>query len=147
MFSLPLSERNFGYTVKGGLSCHSKMQQSSGATAARQYGFQPFQPPLAVQTADAINNATPADASLVAQAAAQAGLGGGRPAVGGGLQTRAYTDDEIKQAFDTFDLDKNRFVGAAEIKHILGLVGEKATDDEIDEMIRIKLRPPRSPRG
>lgn len=41
------------------------------------------------------------------------------------------------QAFSTFDLDNNNFVGAAEIKHILGLVGERATDDEVDEMIRM----------
>ncbi len=34
-------------------------------------------------------------------------------------------------------MDNNNFVGAAEIKHILGLVGEKATDDEVDEMIRM----------
>ncbi|CAD7956003.1 unnamed protein product [Amoebophrya sp. A25] len=50
---------------------------------------------------------------------------------------RQFADREIKEAFDTFDLDNNNFVGAAEIKHILGLVGEKATDDEIDEMIRM----------
>mmetsp|Transcript_14071 Transcript_14071/g.34868 ORF Transcript_14071/g.34868 Transcript_14071/m.34868 type:complete len:323 (+) Transcript_14071:421-1389(+) len=50
---------------------------------------------------------------------------------------RQFSDEEIKEAFETFDLDNNNFVGAAEIKHILGLVGEKATDDEIDEMIRM----------
>merc|ERR1711957_575873 len=54
-----------------------------------------------------------------------------------GLEHRPYSDGEIKQAFDTFDLDDNHFVGALEIRHILEIIGENATDDEIDEMIRM----------
>mmetsp|Transcript_81522 Transcript_81522/g.264114 ORF Transcript_81522/g.264114 Transcript_81522/m.264114 type:complete len:382 (-) Transcript_81522:55-1200(-) len=54
-----------------------------------------------------------------------------------GLEHRPFSDEEIKQAFDTFDLDRNRFVGAAELQHILQLIGEEVTDEEIDEMIRI----------
>lgn len=45
------------------------------------------------------------------------------------------TDEELKQAFREFDLDKNGYVGAAEIAHILQSMGEKVTDDEVDEMI------------
>ena len=40
-----------------------------------------------------------------------------------------------QEAFREFDLDKNGFVGAAEIAHVLQSMGEKATDDEVDEMI------------
>ena len=47
----------------------------------------------------------------------------------------ALTADEVKEAFREFDLDKNGYVGAAEIAHILQSMGEKATDDEVDEMI------------
>lgn len=54
-----------------------------------------------------------------------------------GMEHRPFSDEEIKQAFDTFDLDKNRFVGAMEIRHILEVIGEEATDEEIDEMIRM----------
>jgi len=54
-----------------------------------------------------------------------------------GLEHRPFSDEEIKQAFDTFDLDKNENVGAMEIKHILDVIGEQATDEEIDEMIRM----------
>lgn len=54
-----------------------------------------------------------------------------------GYNQRQFTDGEVKEAFETFDLDNNNFVGAAEIKHILALIGEKASDDEIDEMIRM----------
>mmetsp|Transcript_58653 Transcript_58653/g.169749 ORF Transcript_58653/g.169749 Transcript_58653/m.169749 type:complete len:350 (+) Transcript_58653:104-1153(+) len=57
--------------------------------------------------------------------------------VGAGLEHRPFSDEEIKQAFDTFDLDKNRFVGAGEISHILQVIGEEVTDEEIDEMIRL----------
>jgi len=52
-----------------------------------------------------------------------------------GLEHRPFSEGEIKQAFGTFDLDRNGFVGAAEIQHILSLVGEEVTDEEIDEMI------------
>eukprot|EP00397_Hematodinium_sp_SG-2012_P045623 GEMP01051305.1.p1 GENE.GEMP01051305.1~~GEMP01051305.1.p1 ORF type:complete len:349 (+),score=58.26 GEMP01051305.1:33-1049(+) len=50
---------------------------------------------------------------------------------------RPYTEEEIKMAFDTFDLDKNKFVGCSEVRHCLSLIGEEATDAEIDEMIRM----------
>jgi serine/threonine-protein phosphatase 2B regulatory subunit len=64
------------------------------------------------------------------------GLGaGGAPAGGGGGGGFALSPEEVKEAFREFDLDKNGFVGAAEIAHVLQSMGEKATDDEVDEMI------------
>lgn len=48
-----------------------------------------------------------------------------------------FTDDEIYEAFRAFDLDKNNFVGAAEIRHVLINIGEQVTDEEVDEMIRM----------
>ena len=48
-----------------------------------------------------------------------------------------FTDDEILEAFKAFDLDKNNFVGAAEIRHVLINIGEQVTDEEVDEMIRM----------
>lgn len=48
-----------------------------------------------------------------------------------------FTDDEIKEAFQAFDLDNNSFVGAAEIKHVLINIGEQPEDEEVDEMIRM----------
>ena len=53
------------------------------------------------------------------------------------MPRRRYDDEQIKEAFDTFDLDQNKFIGVAEIKHILAIVGESASDAEIDEMIRM----------
>jgi serine/threonine-protein phosphatase 2B regulatory subunit len=48
-----------------------------------------------------------------------------------------FTDQEIYEAFVAFDLDKNNFVGAAEIRHVLINIGEQVTDEEVDEMIRM----------
>jgi serine/threonine-protein phosphatase 2B regulatory subunit len=48
-----------------------------------------------------------------------------------------FTDEEIKEAFEAFDLDHNNFVGAAELRHVLVNIGEQCTDEEVDEMIRM----------
>ena len=48
-----------------------------------------------------------------------------------------FSDEEILEAFKAFDLDKNNFVGAAEIRHVLINIGEQVTDEEVDEMIRM----------
>jgi Ca2+-binding EF-hand superfamily protein len=42
-----------------------------------------------------------------------------------------FTDEEIWEAFVSFDLDKNNFVGAAEIRHVLINIGEVVTDEEV----------------
>ena len=42
-----------------------------------------------------------------------------------------FTDEEIYEAFVAFDLDKNNFVGAAEIRHVLINIGETVTDEEV----------------
>ncbi len=39
--------------------------------------------------------------------------------------------------FRFLDLDKNMFVGAAELRHVLICMGELITDEEVDEMIRM----------
>lgn len=48
-----------------------------------------------------------------------------------------FSDQEILNAFQSFDLDKNNYVGAAEIRHVLISIGERATDEEVDEMIKM----------
>ena len=42
-----------------------------------------------------------------------------------------FSDEEIYEAFVSFDLDKNNFVGAAEIRHVLINIGETVTDEEV----------------
>lgn len=46
-----------------------------------------------------------------------------------------FTEEEVQAAFKFIDLDKNNFIGAAEIRHILVCMGELITDEEIDMMI------------
>ena len=43
---------------------------------------------------------------------------------------------EFKEAFRVFDKDGNGFISAAELRHIMTNLGEKLTDEEVDEMIR-----------
>ena len=42
-----------------------------------------------------------------------------------------FTEKEIIEAFRSFDLDKNNYVGAAEIRHVLLNIGERPTDEEV----------------
>lgn len=48
-----------------------------------------------------------------------------------------FTDKEIEDAFLFLDLDKNMFIGAAEIRHVLVCMGEMITDEEVDEMVHM----------
>ena len=43
---------------------------------------------------------------------------------------------EIERAFRMFDKDGNGFISAAELRHVMTNLGEKLTDEEVDEMIR-----------
>ncbi|KAJ7521170.1 hypothetical protein O6H91_19G041100 [Diphasiastrum complanatum] len=46
------------------------------------------------------------------------------------------SEDELKEAFKVFDKDQNGFISAAELRHVMTNLGEKLTDEEVDEMIR-----------
>jgi hypothetical protein len=46
------------------------------------------------------------------------------------------SEEEILEAFKVFDKDGNGFISAAELRHIMTNLGEKLTDEEVDEMIR-----------
>jgi calmodulin len=46
------------------------------------------------------------------------------------------SDDEIREYFRVFDKDGNGFISAAELRHVMTTLGEKLTDEEVDEMIR-----------
>jgi calmodulin len=47
-----------------------------------------------------------------------------------------YSEEEFMEAFRGFDKDGSGFISAAELRHVLTNLGEKLTDEEIDEMIR-----------
>ncbi|KAH0733762.1 hypothetical protein KY285_009469 [Solanum tuberosum] len=45
------------------------------------------------------------------------------------------SEEELKEAFRVFDKDQNGFISAAELRHVMTNLGEKLTDEEVDEMI------------
>lgn len=50
-------------------------------------------------------------------------------------KNQEFSEEEILAAFRFIDLDKNNYIGAGEIRHILVCMGEMITDEEIDMMI------------
>ncbi|KAG6487705.1 hypothetical protein ZIOFF_056300 [Zingiber officinale] len=48
----------------------------------------------------------------------------------------AGSEEELKEAFRVFDKDQNGFISAAELHHVMKNIGEKLTDDEVNQMIR-----------
>eukprot|EP00811_Abedinium_folium_P028768 NODE_4481_length_1886_cov_6.657760.p2 GENE.NODE_4481_length_1886_cov_6.657760~~NODE_4481_length_1886_cov_6.657760.p2 ORF type:complete len:262 (+),score=96.30 NODE_4481_length_1886_cov_6.657760:894-1679(+) len=60
------------------------------------------------------------------------------------------TEEELIDAFKVFDRDGSGFIDAAELRHVMTNLGEKLSDEEIDEMIREaesdgSAPPPRAP--
>ena len=49
---------------------------------------------------------------------------------------RKITDKELKMAFDMFDKDHNGFVSASEVRYLITNLGQKLTDEEVDEFVR-----------
>eukprot|EP00005_Dracoamoeba_jomungandri_P001875 CAMPEP_0174257642 /NCGR_PEP_ID=MMETSP0439-20130205/6752_1 /TAXON_ID=0 /ORGANISM="Stereomyxa ramosa, Strain Chinc5" /LENGTH=148 /DNA_ID=CAMNT_0015340815 /DNA_START=80 /DNA_END=526 /DNA_ORIENTATION=- len=45
-------------------------------------------------------------------------------------------ENEIREAFKVFDKDGSGFISAAELRHVMTNLGEKLTDEEVDEMLR-----------
>ncbi|KAK1311058.1 Calmodulin-2 [Acorus calamus] len=46
------------------------------------------------------------------------------------------TEEELKEAFKVFDRDQNGYISAAELRNVMINLGEKLTDEEVDQMIR-----------
>ncbi len=47
-----------------------------------------------------------------------------------------WFDHVAKAVSQVFDRDNNGFISAAELRHVMTSIGEKLTDEEVDEMIR-----------
>ena len=46
------------------------------------------------------------------------------------------SEEELHEAFKVFDKDGNGTISAAQLRHVMTNLGEKLTDEEVDEMIR-----------
>ncbi|KAK9913353.1 hypothetical protein M0R45_037171 [Rubus argutus] len=46
------------------------------------------------------------------------------------------SEEELKEAFRVFDKDQNGSISADELRHVMTNLGEKLTDEEVDEMVR-----------
>jgi len=46
------------------------------------------------------------------------------------------TEEEMKEAFKVFDRDNNGFISAQELRLVMANLGEKLTDEEVEEMIK-----------
>ncbi|KAF7469916.1 Hypothetical predicted protein [Marmota monax] len=47
----------------------------------------------------------------------------------------ADSEEEIREALHVFDKDGNGCINAAELRYVMTNLGEKLTDEEVDEMI------------
>jgi Ca2+-binding EF-hand superfamily protein len=46
-----------------------------------------------------------------------------------------FTSTQVKGAFNAFDLDKNGYIGAAELRHVYTSIGEEVQDEEVTNHI------------
>ena len=51
------------------------------------------------------------------------------------MKDRDTEEDEIREAFRVFDKDGNGYISAAELRHVMTSLGEKLTEEEVEEMI------------
>ncbi|XP_074576438.1 uncharacterized protein LOC141832971 [Curcuma longa] len=46
------------------------------------------------------------------------------------------SEEEVREAFKVFDKDQNGFISKNELKNVMISLGEKLTDEEVDQMIK-----------
>ncbi|CUG88869.1 calcium-binding protein, putative [Bodo saltans] len=49
--------------------------------------------------------------------------------------TRVESEEDVRDAFRVFDKTSDNFISAAELRHILTNLGEKLTEEQVDELI------------
>ncbi len=51
------------------------------------------------------------------------------------MNREGFSEQAIRKAFTTFDLDQNGYICVAELKHILIMMGEQVSDEEVEMMV------------
>ncbi|KAG5645962.1 hypothetical protein DXG03_004754 [Asterophora parasitica] len=49
---------------------------------------------------------------------------------------RKHKSEEFIRGFQVFDKEGNGFIGAGELRYVLTQLGEKMTDEEVDELLK-----------
>ena len=52
------------------------------------------------------------------------------------IKKNLTSEENLKDAFQLFDQDQDGFIGPSDLRQIMTNLGEKITDEDIDEMIR-----------
>lgn len=52
------------------------------------------------------------------------------------MKNPADEELELRESFKVFDKNGDGYISASELRHVMTTLGEKLTDDEVDEMIR-----------
>uniref|UniRef100_A0A0B6Y689 EF-hand domain-containing protein n=1 Tax=Arion vulgaris TaxID=1028688 RepID=A0A0B6Y689_9EUPU len=52
------------------------------------------------------------------------------------IMTRKDSADELLEAFQVFDRDGRGFISVSELRHLMTHLGEKLSNDDVDEMIK-----------
>lgn len=53
-----------------------------------------------------------------------------------GVVNRPWVVEEFIRGFQVFDKEGNGFIGAGELRYVLTQLGEKMTDEEVDELLK-----------
>ncbi len=48
-----------------------------------------------------------------------------------------YETEQIKEAFDIFDINRNGYIGVDELKEIFTIINEEVSEEELNEMIEL----------
>ncbi|XP_052139061.1 calmodulin-like protein 5 [Oryza glaberrima] len=105
-------------------------------TVVRSLGQTPTREELAemIRDVDVDGNGTIEFAEFLALMARKASRGGENG--GGGDDSGDAADEELREAFKVFDKDQDGLISAAELRHVMISLGEKLTDEEVEQMIR-----------
>jgi len=88
-----------------------------------------------IRDADADGNGTidfPEFLALMARKTAASSAASGA----GGGDGDYDPEEELREAFKVFDKDQNGYISATELRHVMINLGEKLTDEEVEQMIR-----------